>query len=130
MRTTKKNFDALKQALGNNHARNKPNNIVDSNVDFDSSSKPAFTPKSFGLPDNYLYEGSPDKQMMDILKELNIDDIRDFLKENDKENDDASTPFEKQKRAPQPQYHLDSSCGNIKDCLTAFQHNCILAVDK
>ena len=33
------------------------------------------------LPDNYLCEGSPDKMMMDALKELDIDDIRDFLKE-------------------------------------------------
>ena len=53
--------------------------------------------------------------MMDVLKELSIDDIQDFLKENDKENTDISTPFEKQQRAPPPQYHLESSRGDVKD---------------
>ena len=34
---------------------------------------------------------------------------------------DKSEQFEKEKRAPPPQYHLESSCGDVKDCLTAFQ---------
>ena len=69
------------------------------------------------LPDHYLCEGSPDKMTMDALKELNIDDIRDFLKEESS----TSEPFEKEKRASPPQYHLESSWGDVKDCLTPFQ---------
>ena len=69
------------------------------------------------LPDNYLYEWSPDKMMRDALKELNIDDIRDFLTEEFPD----SKPFKKEKQAPPPRYHLESSCGNVKDCLTPFQ---------
>ena len=56
--------------------------------------------------------------MMDALKELNINDIRDFLKDIDPNKSDQ---FEKQKRAPPPQYHLESSRGNVKDRLTAFE---------
>ena len=118
----KQNFDALKQALGDNHARdNTDNETIDTDNFIGDTLNSSFNPKSLGLPDNYLYEGSPDKQMMDILKELNIDDIRDFLKDNDKENTDISTPFKKQQRAPPPQYHLESSRGDVKDRLTSYQ---------
>ena len=102
--------------MGDNHARdNTDNETIDTDNFIEDTPNSSFNPKSLGLPDNYLYEGSPDKQMMDILKELNIDDIRDFLKDNDKENNDVSTPFEKQQRAPPPQYHLESSRGDVKD---------------
>ena len=53
------------------------------------------------LPDHYLCEGSSDKMMMDALKELNIEDIRDFLKEESP----TSKPFKKEKRAPPPRYY-------------------------
>ena len=46
------------------------------------------------LPDHYLCEGSQDKMMIDALKELNINDIWDFLKEESP----TSKPFEKEKR--------------------------------
>ena len=46
------------------------------------------------LPDHYLCENSPDIMMMGALKELNIDDIRDFLKEESP----TSKPFEKKTR--------------------------------
>ena len=55
--------------------------------------------------------------MMEALKELNINDIKDFLNHNP----DKTKQFEKQKRAPPPQYHLESSQGDVKDRLTAFQ---------
>ena len=70
------------------------------------------------LPDNYLCGGNPTKMMKEALKELNIDDIRDFLRE---EEPPDSKPFEKEKRAPPPQYHLESSRGDVKDRLTSFQ---------
>ena len=55
--------------------------------------------------------------MMDALKELNIDDIWDFLKEESP----TSKPFEKEKCAPPPRCHLESSRGDVKDRLTPFQ---------
>ena len=55
--------------------------------------------------------------MMKAPKELYIDDIRDFLKEESP----TSKPFEKEERATQPKYHLESSCGDVKDRLTPFQ---------
>ena len=54
---------------------------------------------------------------MDTLKELNIDDIRDFLQKESP----TSKPFEKEQRAPPPRYHLESSRGDIKDHLTSYQ---------
>ena len=68
------------------------------------------------LYDNYLCEGSPEKMMMDALKELNIDDIRDFPKEESP----SSKPFEKEKRAPPPIYYLEYSRGDVKDCLMSY----------
>ena len=73
---------------------------------------------SFDLLDNYLCGGSPDKLLMEALKKLNINDIKDFL---NLYNDDKSKQFEKQMRAPPPQYHLESSRDDVKDRLTAFQ---------
>ena len=60
----------------------------------------------------YLCEGSPDKMMRDALKEMNINDIRGFLKE---EKSPDSKIFEAEKRAPPPRYHLESSRGDVKD---------------
>ena len=54
------------------------------------------------LPDHYLCEGSPDKMMMDALKELNINDIRDFLQEESPN----SQPFEKKTTCATPQISL------------------------
>ena len=51
------------------------------------------------LPDNYLCYGSPDKMMHEELKELNIDDIRNFLKEEEQPD---SKNFEEEKRATPP----------------------------
>ena len=55
-------MDALKHALGDNHARDNTDNDKITNDNFDSSSidnndnsKPEFTRESFGLLDNYLY---------------------------------------------------------------------------
>ena len=63
--------------------------------------------------------------MMDTLNELNINNIKDFLMatESDKSQDNLNKDqqFKKQHCVPPPQYHLESSRGDIKDCLTAFQ---------
>ena len=69
------------------------------------------------LPDHYLCEGSPDKMMMDALKEINIDDICDFLQAEFL----TSKPFKKEQHAPPPRYHLESSRGDVNDCLTSYQ---------
>ena len=138
-------FNKLKQALSqhtqagllNNNSSNIFDNFVDSsdinfdatrnsssatdndsnNATHDSSSKDKYN-CDFDLSNNYLCGGLPDKLMMEALKELNISDIKDFLNHNH----DKSKPFEKQKCAPPPQYHLESSRGDVKDRLTAFQH--------
>ena len=68
-----------------------------------------------GLPDNYLCGGSLDKMLIEALKKINISDIKDFF------NNNKSKPFEKQKHAPPPQYHLKSSHGDVKDQLTVLQ---------
>ena len=75
-------------------------------------------PGEKALPDKYFCEGSPDKLMMEALKELNINDIKDFLMAGGPEQTEQ---FEKEKRAPPPQYHLESSRGDVKDRLTSYQ---------
>ena len=57
--------------------------------------------------------------MMEALKELNINDIKDFLMAGSPEN--TTEQFKKEQRAPPPQYHLKSSCGDVKDRLTAYE---------
>ena len=66
----KKELDSLKHALGGNHTRDSPP------LPDQDSTPPSKLPSNatLGLPDNYLCEGSPDKMMMDALKELNIND--------------------------------------------------------
>ena len=69
------------------------------------------------LPDRYLCEGSPDKLMLEALKELNINDLKDILRENKP----PDKQFQKEQRSPPNQYHLESSRGDVKDRLTAYQ---------
>ena len=114
----KKQIDDLKHALGGNHARDSLDS-PSSSPEQDSPGSPGSpcSPSSYPtLPDNYLCEGSPDKMMLEALKELNINDIKDFLKNNEP----PDKQFEKQDRAPPPQYHLESSRGDVKDRLTAY----------
>ena len=70
------------------------------------------------LPDKYFCEGSPDKLMMEALKELNINDIQDFLMVG---GPAKTEQFEREKRALPPQHHLEPSRGDIKDQLTSYQ---------
>ena len=123
-------LDKLKQAFGqstlkdllNNNSSNFSDNFdYSDNNNFDNATRNSspncdldatrnsFSADNFSLHDNYLCDGSPDKMQMEALKELNINDIKDFL------NNDTSKPFEKQKRAPPPQYHLEFSRGDDKD---------------
>ena len=122
-------YTKLKHALGRNLTCNEESNYGDRNesdstyVDegsdenVDAENAREENPLMNQLPDNYLCKGSLDKMMMNALKELNIDDIRDFLKEKSP----SSKPFEKEKRAPLPRYHLESSCGDVKDRLKSYQ---------
>lgn len=69
------------------------------------------------LPEKYLCKGSPNKLMLEGLKELNIHDIQDSLnkaKPTDK-------PFKKDTHTVPAQYHLESSCGTVKDRLSVYQ---------
>ena len=91
------------------------NNIDDFDGTHNSSPKNKSNRDFEGLPDNYLCGGLPNKMSMEALKELNISDIKEFL------NNDTSKRFKKQKRAPPPQYHLESNGGDVKDRLIAFQ---------
>ena len=125
----KEAYSKLKHALGRNLTRDEETNygdwkdITDPNYgnedDNNANDNDARDLNQImnELPDYYLCEGSPDKMMMDILKELNIDDIRDFLQEESP----TSKPFEKEQRVPPPRYHLESSRGDVKDRLTLFQ---------
>ena len=112
----KEQVDALKKALGLNHIRDADVAHDDKNNNSESPSPSKTQIKE--LPDRYLSEGSSDKLMMEALKELNINDICDFLKE---EEPPDLKQFEKEKRAQPPQYHLESSRGDVKDRLTSFQ---------
>ena len=99
----------LKHALGRNLTCNEENTYGDENNDStygDENNNSTYgdgddnnasdddardlNPIMNELPDHYLCEGSPDKMMLDALKELNIDDIRDFLKE---ESPNSPKPF-------------------------------------
>ena len=77
----KEQLDALKRALGMLNSDTSDIDISDAtkkNPDTDCDNN--FFDEE--LPSRYLSEGSPDKLMMEALKELNIHDIRDFLQEN------------------------------------------------
>ena len=119
-------YKKLQHALGKNLTRDEETNNGDGNEstgtygnddDVAEDDARALNPIMNDLPDNYLCEGSPTKKVLDALKELNIDDIRDFLKEEYPN----FKPFEKEKRAQPPRYHLESSRGDVKDRLTSFQ---------
>jgi len=79
-----------------------------------------------GLPDRYLQEGVPDKDFLDRLKELNIHDLKDRIDvilnndNNNNNNNIRDQPFAKEQRAPPPQYHLESSRGETKERVTAY----------
>ena len=61
----KANLKALKHALG------EPNKTFS-----DHNKPPNIDPDiQFQLPDSYIYEGKPDKDLLNLLKELNINDI-------------------------------------------------------
>ena len=91
---------------------------------FADNNNPSSSDLTKGLPgkksiqDKYFCEGSPDKLMMEALKELNINDIKDFLMVG---GPAKTEQFEKEKRAPPLQYHLESSRGNIKDRFISYQ---------
>ena len=122
-------YNKLQHALGRNFARDEDSNqgykngINDSNYGNDDDNNVTdndareLNPIMNELPDHYLYEGSPGKMIINAFKELNIDDIWDFLKEESP----TSKPFEKKKCAPPPRYYLESCRGDINDCLTPFQ---------
>ena len=115
----KEQVDALKKALCLNRKYN--DEVAHNNSDFisspDSGSPSSSNTQTKGLPEKYFYEGSSDKLMIEALTELNINDIQDFLMAG---GPDKSEQFEKEKRAPPPQYHLESSRGDVKD-LTSFE---------
>ena len=58
--------------------------------------------------------------MLEALKELNIHDIKDFLNKA-KPPDKPFESFENDTCAAHTQYHLESSCGTVKDRLSAYQ---------
>ena len=83
----KEAYTKLKYALGRNLTRDEEINYGDVNEsdgtygdeigdeNEDAENARDLNPIINELPDNYLCEGSPDRMMMDALKELNIDDI-------------------------------------------------------
>ena len=110
-------MDALKKALGLNHKRDKDEFMSYDNDDFttDNSSSNCDSdatrnnktnnifsktqskglPGEKSLPDKYFCEGLPTKLMMEALKELNINDIKDFLMAGGPEK---TVQFEKKKK--------------------------------
>ena len=62
---------------------------------------------------------------MDVLKELNVYDLKDFLEHNDNHigsNKEDEDQFMKDARPPPPsQHHLKSSRGKVKDRVTAYK---------
>ena len=55
--------------------------------------------------------------MLEALKELNINNLKDFLRKNDP----PYKQFQKEERLPPNQYHLESSRGDVKDRLIVYQ---------
>ena len=88
-------LDRLKQALDqntregllNNNSSNSCDNfdathilfLANNNLTRNSSSKDRSNHDFDGLPDNYSCGDLPDKMLMEVLKELNSSDIKDFL---------------------------------------------------
>ena len=60
--------------------------------------------------------------MLEVLKELNIHDIKDFLNKA-KLPDKSFEPFEKDTRATPAQYHLESSCGTVSRGFLFINYN-------
>ena len=98
--------NAIKKALGLNYvcdadardddlnSPSSPSSSYSSNREFDATRDSSFAdnnnnssssdstkglPGKKSLSDKYFCEGSPDKLIMEALKELNINDIKDFL---------------------------------------------------
>ena len=92
--------------------------FADNNNNSSSSDSTKGLPGKKSLLDKCFFEGSPDKLMMKALQELNINDRKDFLLAG---GPAKTEQFEKEKCAPPQQYHLESSCGNVKGCLTSYQ---------
>ena len=70
------------------------------------------------LPDRYIYEGDVDGGLLDYLKELNIHDLRDIV--GQAADSDDTSQFIKAKRSPPPPYHLESSRGDMKERVSAY----------
>ena len=102
----KQRADELKQALGN---INKPETSVKPN-----------DPTESQLDDRYTYEGNIDDLLLARLKELNITDIKEIITDNLGDQANPNEPFQKEDRAPPPQYHLESSRGDVKTRVTPF----------
>lgn len=52
---------------------------------------------------------------------MNIHNIKDFINNNKRiAHDEKDKHFIKDDRSPPPQYHLESSRGEVKDCVTAY----------
>ena len=131
--------DVLKRALGLKHVRDSEDAHNDNNDDFNSSSNRDFdvtrdsssadnnnhssSDLTKGLPekcllDKYFCEGSPNKIMMEALKELNINEIKEFLMAGGPEETEQS---EKENARHLHNCHLESSRGGVKDQLTTYQ---------
>ena len=76
---------------------------------------PGGSEEEFDPEGRFIKEGTITDEMKQFLKELTVADIRDFL------SDESSneSPFSKEDRVPPPQYHLESSRGEVKDRLTS-----------
>ena len=81
--------------------------------------------------ERFIVEGDPDSLVREYLKDLTMQDIRDFtdntgcnnngksMDNNGKSMDNDAT-FEKEERSPPPQYHLESSRGETIDRLNRY----------
>ena len=93
-----KQADELKKILGiqNDNSENPLNK-----TDWDSIERESI-PKN-NLPERYSYEGNPDTELLQILKEMNIHDIKDFINHNEHlTEDEIDEQFAKDERSPPP----------------------------
>ena len=95
-------FDESRDSFSNRDSNRNSNNAThDNSSSYRNTSSTKGLPGEKALPDKYFCEGSPSKLMMEALKELNVNDIKDFLMAGGPEKTEQ---FEKEKRAPPPQY--------------------------
>ena len=94
---------------------NSNDNFFENSTVNSTGSKEQFDPggseEEFNPGGCFIQEGIITDEMKQFLKKLTVADIRDFLS---KENTNES-PFPKEDRVPPPQYHLESSRGEVKD---------------